>query len=422
MNGRGGRLADGWRRLRGDTPLWVLTFGHFVTHWYHGMFYLLLVYLAEDLGLSLAEVGLLITVKIWTGTVTNLPGGMVVDLVGRKGLIMGVALAWIGIPYALMGFVSSYYLLFLCVILMGISNPLWHPAAMSTISTLYPARRGFGLSMHALGANAGDALAPLAAGVLLLVLSWREIVWLNALPGLVAAIFVWSYFRAADADNVSRRREASQSGATGVAHYMAGLKGIVGNGPLLAVLAVAGFRTLAQQGVLSFLPFYLAHQLGYSAALAGLFLALYQTGGFVASPVLGWLSDRVGRVSVARGGLIGAALLLFVLAGVRVEMLFVPLIFLLGVTIYGVRPVLQAWTLDRVPRDVEGTAISFLFLSQSLFSGMAPLLGGFIADRYGLTATFYVVAGITAVGGVVASLVPKEAERSRAATGEMGAR
>ncbi len=59
---------------------------------------------------------------------------MVVDTVGRKGLLMAISLFWVGVPYLLMGFVHSYWLLLVCVALVGIGNNLWHPTAIPTLA------------------------------------------------------------------------------------------------------------------------------------------------------------------------------------------------------------------------------------------------------------------------------------------------
>ena len=46
---------------------------------------------------------------------------------------------------------------------------------------------------HAMGGNLGDALAPLAVGGLLSVLSWREIVMVNLAPGVVVAVLILAF-------------------------------------------------------------------------------------------------------------------------------------------------------------------------------------------------------------------------------------
>ena len=72
----------------------------------------------------------------------------------------------------------------------------------------------------------------------------------------------------------------------------------------------------------------------------------------------------------------------------------------LGFFLYAVRPVMQAWLLETTPRNMGGTSIGVLFGAQALGSSAAPLLAGIIADRFGLGATFYFLAGTIVVANM----------------------
>ena len=65
---------------------------------------------------------------------------------------------------------------------------------------------------------------------------------------------------------------------------------------------------------------------------------------------------------------------------------FVFFIAVLGFFLYAIRPVIQAWTLEATPKHMGGSAIGVLFGAQSLGASVAPLLGGLIADQWGLSA------------------------------------
>src|SRR5262245_38966887 len=122
------------------------------------------------------------------GAISNIPGGLFVDSVGRKGLLMAASLFWVGTPYFMMGFSHDYWLLLTCAGLVGIGINLWHPTAIPLLAQRFPDRKGLVVSIHGMGGNVGDALAPLVAGALLMVLSWREVVMVNVIPGIVMAV------------------------------------------------------------------------------------------------------------------------------------------------------------------------------------------------------------------------------------------
>ena len=82
--------------------VWLISAGHGLTHWYTATFYLLLPLIGNELGLSYTEIGLIMTIQHLAGALSNLPGGFVVDIVGKKGYLMAASLFWVGFPYALM--------------------------------------------------------------------------------------------------------------------------------------------------------------------------------------------------------------------------------------------------------------------------------------------------------------------------------
>ena len=70
---------------------------------------------------------------------------------------------------------------------------------------------------------------------------------------------------------------------------------LVKNRAFVTLAVGAGFRSMTQSALLTFLPLYLAHEMGYSPGWIGACMFALQAGGFVAAPIAGHLSDRVGR-------------------------------------------------------------------------------------------------------------------------------
>ena len=78
--------------------VWLISLGHSLTHWYPATFYLLLPVIGAELGLSFSQIGLIMTCQYLAGAVANIPGGVLVDTVGRKGLLMAVSLSGSAFP------------------------------------------------------------------------------------------------------------------------------------------------------------------------------------------------------------------------------------------------------------------------------------------------------------------------------------
>ena len=390
---------------------WLISLGHSLTHWYPATFYLLLPIIGSELGLSFSQIGLIMTCQYIAGAVANIPGGVLVDTVGRKGLLMAVSLFWVGFPYLLMSFTHSYLMLLLCVMMVGIGNSLWHPTAIPTLARRYPDRKGLVLSLHGMGGNAGDAIAPLVIGALLAVFSWREVVMLNVVPGLVMSVLLLVFLGTM---RLGPRHAASTSGSAGaeqeaqtLADYLRSVRQLFRNRSLVLLSTSGAFRSMTQNALLTFLPLYLAREMGYSVMLIGASMFALQAAGFAAAPVAGHLSDKMGRRSIVTASMAMTAVVLVFMALAGKSPLFIVFIAVLGFVLYALRPVLQAWLLESTPKNMGGSSIGILFGAQSLGSSIAPLLGGVIADRYGLGATFYFLAGTIVCANLLILLMPR---------------
>ena len=403
MNATTGTQAGG--EARPFREVWLITIGHALTHWYPATFYLLLPIIGKELGLSYSEIGLIMTCQYVAGAVANIPGGILVDTVGRKGLLMALSLFWVGFPYLLMGFSHGYLMLLGCVALVGFGNSLWHPTAIPTLARRFPERKGLVLSLHGMGGNAGDALAPLVVGSLLAVLTWRQVVMLNVVPGLVMSLLILVFLGTLRVG--AKKKPAEDGKVQSLGDYFRGVPQLFRNRSLVLLTTSSAFRSMTQNALLTFLPVYLAYEMGYSPFWVGAGMFALQAAGFAASPIAGHLSDSMGRRSVMMTSMLMTAVVLLFMAFAGKSHAFIVFIAVLGFFLYAIRPVMQAWLLETTPKNMGGTSIGILFGAQSLGASVAPLIGGMIADRYGLMATFWFLAGTIVVANLFIFAMPK---------------
>ena len=404
----------------------LITLGHALTHWYPSTFFMLLPLIGQELGLTYSQIGLIMTCQYAAGAISNIPGGMLVDIWGKKGQLMAMSLFWVGFPYFLMGFTSTYWVLLACAMLVGMGNNLWHPTAIPLLGQMFPQRKGLALSLHGMGGNLGDALAPLAVGGMLSFLTWHQIVILNVVPGALMSVLILYFLGAMTFVPKSKSSSQQATGSDASAHmaakpqpqsfksYTAGLKELMKTPGLFMLIMSSSFRSMTQGTLLTFLPLYLAKEMQYNVFWVGAVMAILQVAGFVAAPIAGHMSDQWGRRTLLMScfAVTGVVLLLMTFAGG--SSLFVVLIALLGFFLYAARPVMQAWLLESTPRNMGGTSIGLMFGMQSGAQAVAPILGGIVADHYGLMAAFYFLAGTIVLANLMIFFTPAPANDSQA--------
>ena len=376
---------------RSFSEVWLITLGHVMTHWYPATFYLLLPLIGHELGLSYSQIGAVLTCQYAAGAISNVPGGILVDAVGRKGLLMALSLFWIGFPYLLMGFTHAYWVLLSCAALVGIGNNLWHPAAIPLLADRFPRRKGLVVSVHSMGGNVGDAIAPLVAGAMLAVLSWRDVVVMNVVPGVAVSCLILFWLGRRDALEPGAGDPAAPARPR-VGDMLRACRALLASRAVVMLSVSSAFRTMTQSALLTFLPVFLAGEMGYSPIWVGGCMFALQAAGFAAAPIAGHLSDSMGRRRIIVTSMAMTAVVLVFMAFAGRSAAFVFFIAFLGFFLFAIRAVMQAWLLDATPRNMGGTSIGILFGMQAVGAAIGPLIGGMLADRYGLLATFYFLA------------------------------
>src|SRR5438034_10782606 len=95
--------------------MWAIGAGHAVTHAYTAALYLLLPFIAKDLGLTYSQIGFLLAVRQFMSTVVNLPAGIIVDTFGRNNMFMGISLLGMAVPNLAFRAASAFLDLALCI-------------------------------------------------------------------------------------------------------------------------------------------------------------------------------------------------------------------------------------------------------------------------------------------------------------------
>ncbi len=392
--------------LRGTAPfiLTGLSGGHGVFHWFSQSFFVMLPEVVATFGLSGLQVGSIATTREVVSGIIALPGGVVTDMLRRHwGLVLAGCMALFGLGWLAMGIAPVYPVLLLGMGVVAAAASIWHLPATAALSQRFADRRGSALSVHGVGGNIGDVLGPALTGVLLLSLSWKGILSIYAVVPLFLAFVVYWAFR-------DIGRTASQDiRPAGFQEQMSNTRLSFKEHPRLwGIMAVAGLRGMANVAFLPFLALYLGldDELGLGNASLGLHIALLVGVGVVATPVTGYISDRVGRKVVLIPGMLGLCVLTALLVPFGEGIGLIIILALLGTFLFSDQPILTAAALDVVGEKVAASTLGVFSFSRFVLAAASPLIAGKLFDAQGIESTFFYISGIYLLGTVVLLAVP----------------
>jgi len=389
------------RGIENVKPLSIVSAGHGVTHWVNGIFIVLLPFIAQDLSLTYTTTGSMVTVFFIAAVAVTIISGPVIDISKKYILAQFLCLISGALALLLMSGATSTLILATAAVFIGICVSGWHTPSIPYLSLLYNKNRGLALSLHTVGASLGDGIAPPIAGLIMLVLSWQQTSLLLAIPVAFMAFYVLRSLPQIRAD------QDTEDNSTGKYNYWEGLKGLLSNKDMLILCILAGLWSMTQNGLVVFLPLYLVGEMQSSPVLVGFALFSIQLGAVFGGPIVGTLSDRVGRRPVVIYSLIISAIALIIIPLLENVYLFILMSSLAGCSLYSIRPVIHSWTMDISAGQTSGSAISMLFTAQAALTGLIPIIGGLTADIFGLKLVFVLLTLTSILALILSFLMPK---------------
>ena len=422
-----------------------LTSGHGVFHWIAQSFIVVLPEVRDLLlgGSAIAATSIQTTREIASGVVA-LPGGVLTDTLRRYwGWVMAVCMALFGVGWLLMAAAgwqvpgsswlvsgqtlaaaepsnslnpTGYILLIIGMAIVAIAASVWHLPAMAALSSHFSHRRASVLSFHGVGGNVGDVLGPVLTGLLLVTMTWQAIISIYAAVPIFLAFLVFWAFR--DIGHRAQAAAGDQPTST-MRSQIAETKILVRNPRMWGVTMVAGLRGMAYVGFVTVLPLYLADELGLKANsehgsfenlfIRGSLIGLLVLVGIFASPVMGYISDRLGRKLVLIPGMLVLAVATLLMAppvnGPQDLVMMSILLAVLGLFLYSDQPILTASAMDIVREGTAATTLGLMSTSRFIFSAASPLIAGWLYDK-NADNLFYYTAALYVAAVVILAIVP----------------
>jgi MFS family permease len=149
----------------------------------------------QDLHLSIAEMGVLLSIFLWTYCFAQLPVGFAIDRVGPRLLLGLGAVIW-SVAQVMAGFVTSMFQFALTRVLLGIGEAPQFPLDAKVVRTWFNVRdRGTPTGIFNSASTLGPAIAPPLLTVLMLEFGWRWMFVIVGLAGIVVGVVWWAIYR-----------------------------------------------------------------------------------------------------------------------------------------------------------------------------------------------------------------------------------
>ena len=335
---------------------------------------------AEQMGIGLAMIGLLISTYDFAEIIAKPIFGVLADKQGMKRtMLMGIVVFILG---SLLYLIINPEFLLVVRLLQGLGAAALSTVSLALVGTYYKENRGRAFGVYNALKGAGYVVSPVVGGYLVVQQGFATVFIASAAIGGVA--FILSLFLQKppagkadfdDDDNFSLKS------------FLA----VFQDKQLLPWYLVIVINMFFVGILFGFLPVRI-HALGYSPFTTGLLISIVALSYLLVQPIAGILADKINIVMTLKVGLLVGALSIILVP-------FVSGIALVLVSIFAGIGVGTVWTntdtlMSNLAKDGKlGTTMGIAGSFKEFGDMIGPLLIGVLSQTFGLT-TGFVVCGV----------------------------
>lgn len=348
---------------------------------------------AESLGARPERIGLIVSVSTITGVLLKLPSGALSDIYGRK-MLLRIGVVAFGLPPFIYPFISDLNALTALRFVHGLATAIFAPSALATVADLYKERRGAALGTYTACTQSGSLLGPFLGGWLAHAAGFPTAFVTAGIFGCIAILIFFSLHLDEPPPRVREKGLAPV-----IAEMGKGFLAVARNRKVLITSSTDAAKMIANGALMAFLPLY-GLSIGLNAGEVGLLFSVQAFTSFFSKPVMGRVSDRIGRQPLIVLGLVICATTFIAMP--QVESFAVMLLLSSG---FGFGEAVVSSSSAALVADSSefkrlGAGMGMQGTVMDIGHASGPLLAGFLIAHASYQGAFAVIAGIQILAAV----------------------
>ena len=349
---------------------------------------------AEQLGAGPERIGLIVSVSTLTGVLLKLPSGALSDIYGRRFLLR-IGVVAFGLPPFLYLFITDLNSLTALRFVHGLATAIFAPSALATVAELYRERRGAALGTYTACTQSGALLGPFIGGYLAHVAGFDFAFVTAGVCGCIAIVLFYSLHL-----DVATPRVHQKGMRPLLAEMWKGFAIVAKNRKVLITSVTDGAKMIANGALMAFLPLY-GLTVGLNPGEVGLLFSVQAGTSFFSKPIMGRVSDRVGRQPLIVIGLLICAVTFACMPHVSIFAVLLLLSAGFGFGEAVVSSSSSALVADSSEFKTLGAGMGMQGTIMDIGHASGPLLAGILIANMSYAGAFTIIASLQVAAALV---------------------
>lgn len=377
--------------------LFIISFSHLINDLLQAVVPSVYPLFKEKFDLSFAQIGMITFTYQLTASILQPFVGMYTDKKSKPySLVVGMSFTLLGLFFV--SIANSFAYLLIAVSLIGVGSSIFHPESSRVAHVASGGKKGLAQSIFQLGGNAGSAIGPLLAALIVVPYGQFYIIWFC----LIAFVGIFALYKVAIwyTEHLEMKRVNKVVAGEVIVHHLSKRK-VWSSLVILLVLIFSKYFYMAS--ITSYYTFFLIDKFHVSIQESQMYLFLF-LGSVAAGTLIGGLiGDKFGRKYVIWISILGVAP--FTLMFPYVSLFWVGVLsVLIGLILSSAFSAILVYATELLPGKV-GLVAGLFFGFAFGMGGLGSAVLGKLADLTSIGYVFKICAFLPLIG-IIAGFLP----------------